>query len=99
MIFTRGPEDSLIVLRVLAEQQSSTATVPPLRRYDRKPRRLASLKLHLLQGFPGIGPTLAERLLERFGSIEGIVRADEAALATVARLGPKKATAIRRVLA
>jgi hypothetical protein len=37
---------------------------------------LASRRLFLLQGLPGVGPALAHRLLGHFGSIERIVTAD-----------------------
>ena len=40
-----------------------------LKRYDRKPKRLASRKLYVLQGLPGVGPALAHRLLLEFGSM------------------------------
>ena len=34
-------------------------TAGDLKRYDRKPKRLASRKLYMLQGLPGVGPALA----------------------------------------
>ena len=82
-------EQSVRMLRFLAEQvRGSRESV--LRRFDRKPKRLASRRLFLLQGLPGVGPALARRLLDRFGSIEGVLTADAFALTGVSGIGAKK---------
>lgn len=60
VIHARGPEDSLYVLRCLADQLNRTES-GVLQRYDRKPKRLTSKKIYMLQGLPGVGPALANR--------------------------------------
>ena len=97
VIQARDPEDSLRVLRFIAHQlrNSDPGT---LQRYDRKPKRLASRKLYLLQGLPGIGPALASRLLLQFGSIERVVAADEDTLTEVRGVGRRKAARIRELV-
>lgn len=97
VIYASDPEDSLRVLRFLAHQASHSGQYV-LRRYDRKPKRLALRKLYMLQGLPGVGPTLAQRLLLQFGSVERIVTADEETLTQVRGLGPKKAARIRELV-
>lgn len=52
----------------------------------------------MLQGLPGVGPALANRLLARFGSIERVVVADEDALIRVRGVGRKKAALIRALV-
>jgi ERCC4-type nuclease len=52
VLHSRDPEDSLQILQLLANQ-ASQSDQPILRRYDRKPKRLASRRLHVLQGLPG----------------------------------------------
>ncbi len=42
-----------------------------------------------LCAFPGVGPIAAQKLLTRFQSIEGVVKADVKSLATVKGIGPK----------
>lgn len=93
----RDPEDSLRILRFLA-RQACNPDQRSLRRYDRKPKRVASRKLYLLQGLSGVGPALAQRLLIRFGSVERDVTADEASLAQVPGIGLKKAARIRELV-
>lgn len=79
ILYSRDPEDSLLTLQFLGEQSGRSAQ-PIARRYTQKPKRSASRKLHILQGLPGTGPALAYRLLLEFGSIEGVLLADENAL-------------------
>ncbi len=97
VIHARDPEDSLRVLRFVAHQ---VGNLDPgiLRRYDRKPKRLASRKLYMLQGLPGVGPALASRLLFQCGSIERVVAADEDTLMHVRGVGRKKAARIRELV-
>jgi DNA excision repair protein ERCC-4 len=93
VLVARDPEDSLTILRFLAGQLRSSAG--GLKRYDRKPKRLASRRLYMLQGLPGVGPALANRLLVEFGSVERVVTADEEELRHVRGVGRQKAARIR----
>jgi DNA excision repair protein ERCC-4 len=97
VLHSSGPEDSLQILRSLANQ-AGRSTPNVLRRYDRKPKRLASRRLYMLQGLPGVGPALAQRLLLHLGSVERVVTADEATLMQVRGLGIKKASRIRELV-
>lgn len=91
------PEQSVRLLRFLADQVRGPHE-RTLRRFDRKPKRLASRRLFLLQGLPGVGPALAHRLLCHFGSIERIFTADAVALAKVRGIGEQKAARIRELV-
>lgn len=82
VIYARDPQDSLRILRFLARQLGETEH-GILKRYDRKPKRLTSRRLYMLQGLPGVGPALAQRLLLQFGSVERVVTATEATLLKV----------------
>src|SRR5439155_13185070 len=97
VLYARDPEDSLRILRCLAVQLRSSGD-GVLKRYDRKPKRLAARKLYMLQGLPGVGPALAHRLLQEFGSIERVVTADEEALMRVRGVGRRTAAQIRDLL-
>lgn len=97
VLHARDPEDSLRILRFLA-QQVGHSEQRVLRRYDRKPKRVASRKLYVLQGLSGVGPALAQRLLIMFGSVERVVTADEESLMQVRGIGLKKAARIRELV-
>ena len=96
VLHSRDAEHSLRILQFLADQAGKPQHI--LRRYDRKPKRLASRRLHVLQGLPGVGPALAYRMLNQFGSVERVVTADAATLTEVRGLGPKKAARIRELV-
>lgn len=54
--------------------------------------------IYFLQGLPSVGPVLAKALLERFGSVENVILAEEEELRTIEGLGKKKAQKIRKFL-
>jgi Fanconi anemia group M protein len=97
VLHSPAPEQSFLILRILADQ-ASRQSQPVLRRFDRKPKRLTSRRLFLLQGLPGVGPALAHRLLDHFGSIERVLSAEASALTEVRGVGPKKAARIRELV-
>jgi len=96
VLVARDPEDSLTILRFLANQLRGSRS--GLKRYDRKPKRLASRRLYVLQGLPGVGPALAHRLLLEFGSVERVMTADEEELMRVRGVGRQKAARIRNLV-
>lgn len=63
-----------------------------------RPRRLRSRKLYFLQGLPGIGPVLAKRLLEHFGSPQIILNSSNEELSKVKGVGVDRVYVIREVL-
>ena len=97
VLHSADAEASCRVLRFLAEQGRETGEMA-LARYDRKPKRLATRRLFVLQGLPGVGPALAHRLLAQLGSVERVMTAGEAELAVVRGIGSKKAARIREIL-
>lgn len=97
VVFSRDATESAWVLETLG-RQSQAETAPQLVRGGYRPKRLRSRRSFVLQGLPGVGPVLAGRLLERFGSVRGVVTAAEGELAQVQGCGPKRAAAIARVV-
>jgi len=73
----------------------ATAALP---RRGMRPKGKRKRQLALLQGLPGIGPARAARLLETFGSVEGVMTAGLEDLSSVHGLGKSTAEAIRWVL-
>ena len=60
-----------------------------------RPKGREARQVYILSGLPGIGPERARRLLEEFGSVEGVITADAEELAEVEGVGRKTAEAIR----
>jgi DNA excision repair protein ERCC-4 len=97
VIFSSSKEETRDIFITLGRQEESSQDVVPLRGGYR-PRRLKSRQLYLLQGFPQVGPTMAKRLLEHFGSVAKIMNATMAELRCVEGIGRVAAKAIREVL-
>lgn len=90
------PESALLML--YASRQMRPQSQPLLRRTGKRPHGLRKIQLHLLQGFPGIGPVRAEHLLQELGTIRTICNVDEITLANVRGIGSRTAKKILRVL-
>ena len=97
VIFSRDAAESAWILEALGRQSQASAA-PDLVRGGYRPKRLQARRSFVLQGLPGVGPVLAGRLLEHFGTVRGVMGAEECELAQVPGCGPKRAAAIARVV-
>jgi ERCC4-type nuclease len=75
IIFTKDEEDTSKFLILLAKKQEKPKTEFSLRP-SRTFRALDEQKQFIMEGFPGIGPKNAKKLLDEFKSIKGIINAD-----------------------
>jgi len=78
------------------QDETFTDTVPLRGGY--RPKRLKNRQLYILQGLPGVGPLLARRLMEHFGTVSRVMGATEAELMEIEGLGSHSANKIREVL-
>ena len=97
VLWTSSSEDTATVLYLLAKHEQEVlkrakAVIP------KKPRTVdvRSWQLFILQSFPGIGPKLAEKLLEKFGSLDRVFSASATELARI--VGYEKAQKIIQIL-
>jgi DNA excision repair protein ERCC-4 len=63
-----------------------------------RPKQLIPRTAHVLRTLPGVGPKLADSLLQEFETIENIVKADRRELEKIPGLGKKKIDKIFEVL-
>ncbi|ABM80692.1 ERCC4 domain-containing protein [Hyperthermus butylicus] len=96
IVWSSGPEESAKIIYSVACREQALKQRPVV--IHRKPRleKLWMQQLYVVQSLPGIGPRLAERLLEKFGSIEAICRASIVELEKV--LGYERAVKVYRVI-
>lgn len=87
---SQSEEETLRLLLMTARQLQAQAKLP-MRKPGRRLRGKRAWQIHILTGIPKVGPHRAQRMLERFGSIEAIVTATPEALATVEGIGRKTA--------
>jgi DNA excision repair protein ERCC-4 len=97
VVYSRSIEDSVELMQIMASQFKKMSTVMSLRAGYR-PRRLSTRQLYVLQGFPGVGPHLAKRLLNHFGSVAAVLTASAETLKGVKGVGRVTAETIRKVL-
>jgi ERCC4-type nuclease len=97
IVFSESAEDSALLLWLMQEKHGplkKSVSVRP----GRRPKRLYSRQLYVLQGLPSVGSTTAARLLDHFGSVECVVNASVDQLVEVSGIGRKTADKIRKVV-
>jgi ERCC4-type nuclease len=97
VLWSEDTEESARLLVYLGRQvqQSIHRGLP---RSGYRPKGGHARQLFLLQGLPGVGPERAARLLERFGSVRGVMMAATEELILVNGIGKKTATTMRSIL-
>lgn len=97
VLTTRNAAETASLLATMARHlQNGLGYVVGLRANKPKDLRLSSQ--FLVQGLPGVGPAGATALLNHFGTIEALMKADVAQLRKVPGIGAKTAEQIRSVI-
>ncbi|MFZ0611051.1 MAG: ERCC4 domain-containing protein [Desulfobacterales bacterium] len=97
VVYSQSAEDSVELMQMMARQFEKMSSLMPVRAGYR-PRRMKSRQLYVLQGFPGVGPHAAKRLLIHFGSVAAVLNASVEALKGAKGIGRVTAENIRKVL-
>ena len=101
LIRSRTPEETAKLILYAAEQiQSFGGRSGPIRHFPASRRTKDNLKrqIHVLQGFPGIGPVRARLLLEEFGSLTATFEALSEEGLSIPGIGEKTMRQIRQVM-
>jgi len=88
------PEETARLI-VYAARQVASLGKAGYQRAGYRPKSKKGRQLYILQGLPGVGHERALRLLEKFGSVEGVMRASFDELQAVEGIGAKTADRIR----
>jgi ERCC4-type nuclease len=94
---SRDPLETARLLLYLG-RQAQTHHRGALARSGYRPKGWSARQLFLLQGLPRVGSERAARLLDRFGSVEAVMTASAAELATIDGIGAATASRIRWAL-
>jgi len=97
IIFTKDSEDTAKFLSVLAKRQEQPHKEISLKA-KRKASSVSEQQQFIVEGFPGIGPTLAKNMLKKFKTIRGIMNADIKDLEKVEKINSKKAEIVYKLL-
>jgi len=85
-------------LIVYIDRQIESLARGGVQRHGYRPKNKRRIQLFILQGLPGIGPERADRLLDRFGSVEAAISASSSELQSVDGIGRSIADKIRWVV-
>ncbi len=97
VLFAPNQRHTALLLETLYQQQRK-APIPFSLRHKPKLLSLPQQQEFTVQGLPNIGDTLSKALLERCGSVRGVMTASEGDLLKVPKIGPKKALRIAELL-
>ncbi|HVP22523.1 MAG TPA: ERCC4 domain-containing protein [Conexivisphaerales archaeon] len=99
-IFTPSPEDTALALAAMASRLGRGGGARPSVIYQAPPKsvELHKEQVYLVSSLPGVGPNLAKRLLERFGTPRGVFAASVPQLAMVSGVGRARAEKIAKAL-
>ncbi len=104
LVLTKDAKHTAEVIRYVSEklQNKGARTRPQLPTYRkvRKPKEqdLREWQVYVLSSFPGIGPSLATKLLRKFGSLKAVFNASPAELSRIEGVTEEKARMIYRIL-
>jgi ERCC4-related helicase len=90
LIFTKNARETASLLAMIARKEQEF-TPSTLQQHGAKPATPEELLEYVVSSLPNIGTALGKRLLEHFSTIKGIATASEEELASIEKLGPKKA--------
>ena len=96
VFFSKDKNDTANILVQIGNQNMMDKVTTKRKGY--KPKRQKRQQLYFLQGLPSIGPSLALRLIEHFGSIEKIMLASDKELRKIQGIGNSKACEIRKFI-
>ncbi len=98
ILFTRDAKDSAKYIYLMAKREQQGKDRDIRLRIGRKGLSMPERQQYLVEGLPGVGPSLAKSLLQHFQSIRALSNAELDELKEVEKIGPKKAAGILNVL-
>ncbi len=105
VFYVDGPKHAAEFIKYIAEKyqeqgSKSTYVKLPTYRKERKPKTmdLRAWQIYILSSFPKIGPKLALRLLQKFGSLKSVLNAQVTELARVEGMNEYKAKLLKDIV-
>lgn len=98
VIWTQGPSDSAQWLAALAQREARRSVGDTHWKMRRGRTRPSTTPDQLLSSIPGISPGTAQRLLDEFGSIQGVSDQRGGELKSIPGIGDVRARTIERLL-
>lgn len=97
LIFTKDESDTSAFL-ILEAKKYEKGKVQAVTRPFKNQKTFDDQKKFILEGFPGIGPTLSKGLLSRYGSLRNVFNMSKEELLKIQKFDEKKINEFRRLL-
>lgn len=97
VISTKNEEETVGILYSLVSRKQGKKKSSSIRK-DKESMSTRDMKKYILEGLPSVSGTLADRLLEHFGSVRAVFQTDEEELQKVKGIGPDTAKRIVEIL-
>lgn len=98
IIPTRSPEDTAAMIYRLAVREMEKGVMDAPLRTEKKPLSLQEQQIFIIESLPNVGPVTARKLLDKFGSVKGVINAPTEELTQVEGIGKIIAQKIRDVI-
>lgn len=98
LLRTEDAEDSAGYLATMARHEQEGLDYEVSRHHARRGTSSRLQKRYVVEDLPGIGPKMADALLQEFGTLRALFNAEEDALRRVYGIGPKRAERICALL-
>ncbi|HLC86166.1 MAG TPA: ERCC4 domain-containing protein [Candidatus Nanoarchaeia archaeon] len=97
MITTRSFRDTAKMIKVISSKfEKSRKPISLLTK--RKPLTTKEMQEYIIESLPGVGPTIAKNLLNKFKNVKNIFNASEEELIEVDKIGKIKAKEIKKII-
>jgi len=98
LFFTRDKKGTAEIIYSIAKHEQVSKNIAFSIKSKRKTNNLSQTQRSIVESFPMIGPKLAKSLLERFGSLDNLILADEKELLKVDKFGDKKVRVLKKTI-
>lgn len=97
ILFTENESETADFLHVTAKREQLNKYKDIRLRVGRKNMSLGERQRFVIESLPNVGASMARSLLKEFGSVKGIANATSKELQNIEKMGPKKASQIKKV--
>ncbi|HIJ98020.1 TPA: DEAD/DEAH box helicase, partial [archaeon] len=99
IIYTKDVKETSEFLATIAKREQLDKEREVVLREGKRAMSLPEMQQFVVESLPMVGPGLAKKLLEYFGSVEEVFAASEAELQKVENVGEKRAKEMRKIIA
>ncbi len=98
ILYTKNIQDTAELLMTIGKRALNNGKKDIGVRLDKKPLTTKEQQEFIVESLPGVGPSLAKSLLQKFRTVKEVINAKEEHLKEVEKLGDKKAGEIRGIV-